>query len=164
MLLGLIPTIVGIIVSVIPNIIRIWERKQRYSHEITLAKLQIEAAREKLDFNAIIESIKSVVQEGESLRHHDSAISSVQWINSLRATVRPVLTYSFFGLFCVIKIMVALLMYREGYNGLEVFAVVWDQYTVSIFGAIVGFWFGTRSMVYINETFFNTKPIKKKKK
>lgn len=155
-LLGMIPALLGLLTSFLPNLVKYLENGQKFKHEIELTKLRMEAAREGMDHQLITAGITATVQEGESLRLHDSTISSSEWINDVRALVRPVITYCFFGLFVIIKLAAASLLWRSGYDAFEIINVVWDPYTVSMFGAICGFYFGTRSMVYVNETFFGT--------
>ena len=154
LILGALPALLGFMTSFLPNVIKYYENKQRYAHEVTLAKLQLESKKLGIKHAEFIESIRTVVDEGNSLRHHDSIINSVGWVNTLRATVRPVITYTFFAFFIGIKMLTASLMYVKGYDAFDVLAVVWDAYTISIFGSIVGFWFGTRAMIYVNENFF----------
>ena len=153
-ILGMLPTILGLLTSFLPNLVKYLENGQRYRHEIELTKLRMDAAREGLDYKLLTANITALVEEGKSVRSHDTAITYSPWINDLRAMVRPVVTFGFFGLFVVVKIMAATLLYRDGYDAFEVLKAVWDPFTVSIFGAIVGFWFGTRAMGYVNDLFF----------
>ena len=150
-MLGLVSAILGFLTSFLPNLIAYYQIKQKQEYELELIKLRMAAADQGLDPSVITASVTSVVEEGENLRYHDSIISNNKYINILRASVRPVLTYLFFFLFVGVKTAAASLMFQKGYGGLQVLEVVWDSYTVSIFGAIMGYWFGTRSMVYVSE-------------
>ena len=150
-LLGLLSTLVGFISSVLPSLVSYWSTKQRYQYEIEITKLRIQALREGVDPTKLAADIAALVAEGKSIRLHDSYITSNEYINILRASVRPLLTYLFFFLFIGIKAAAATLLFQQGYDAIKVLEVIWDDYTVSIFGAIVGFWFGTRSMIYFAE-------------
>lgn len=152
-MIGLISAVIGLLTAVIPNLVKYLENEQRYKYEIELTRLRMEAESKGLNYQSVITSIKAAVEEGYSLRSHDSVISTNEYINALRASVRPVLTYFFFFVFVGVKVAAISLMFREGIEPLTVIEVVWDVYTVSIFGAIIGFWFGTRSMIYVSESF-----------
>ena len=145
---GALPAILGIFSSAIPQLVGWMEKGQRFKHEIELTKLKMEAAARGLDNQIFLETIKASANEAASLRDHDTSIASHRYIDYLRASVRPAITYVFFFTFVGIKIAMALVMLNEGSTGAEVLKVVWDDYTNAIFGAIVGFWFGSRAMMH----------------
>lgn len=70
----------------------------------------------------------------------------VKLFNTLRYSVRPVVTYGFFVLFLVIKL-------QGLYHGMiedqtpitQLLPVIWDEGTESLFAAILAFWFGSRA-------------------
>lgn len=157
LLMGSVPALIGLLTSFLPNLVKYLENGQKNNHEIALAKLRMEAARQGMDQQLLIEDVKATVKEGESLRRADSVISNNKYINNLRASVRPVITYAFFALFVTVKLSAATLLWRQGFESLDVLKVVWDPYTVSAFGAILGYYFGTRSMIYVNERFYPDK-------
>ena len=153
-ILGMLPTLLGLMTSFLPNLVKYLENGQRFKHELAITKLRMEAAREGLDYNLLTANIAALVDEGKSVRSHDTAITYSPWINDLRALVRPLVTFGFFGLFIVVKLVTVSLAWRAGYDGFDVLKAVWDPFTISMFGAVVGFWFGTRAMGYINDMFF----------
>ena len=65
---------------------------------------------------------------------------------TLRASVRPVITYGFFVLFLFVKL-------KGLYQGMivdhtpviQLLPIVWDEGTESLFAAILAFWFGSRA-------------------
>jgi|DEB0MinimDraft_4_1074332.scaffolds.fasta_scaffold73380_2 hypothetical protein len=145
-MITLLSTIFGVISGVLPNLVKILERRQDYKYEIELTKIKLEAAARGLDIQQSIADSQAIVEEGKSLRDHDLYLNGNKFLDTLRASVRPLLTYFFFFMFCGIKIAAATLMFKEGYNSLEVLQAVWDIYTVAIFGSVIGFWFGSRAM------------------
>lgn len=62
---------------------------------------------------------------------------NVTWVDVLAASVRPVLTYTFFLLYASIK-LANVLLYGS-------FTDIWQEEDQIIFGAVIGFWFGARS-------------------
>jgi hypothetical protein len=138
-------TILGALTSSIPSIVRIFEKKQELAHEKSMAELKLEAAKSNADIELRLSATKASFAEGESLRTHDSSLDGGKFINSLRASVRPVITYVFFFMFVIIKTSAAYVMLTNGASVPEMLKAVWDPETTAIFGSIVGFWFGSRT-------------------
>ncbi len=143
-MITLISTIVGFLASLLPAVIKYLEKKQDNGHEITLRKLEIEAASQGIALQARMEQIKAVIEENRAIYVHDGSLTASQFINDLRASVRPVITYTFFFLFCGIKIILLMEGIKTGLPIEKLIVLVWDEYTASIFGGILAFWFGTR--------------------
>ena len=155
MLLTLISTLLGILSSTIPNLIRIWERRNEAKYEIELTKLRLEAAREGLQMSREVEEIKAIVQEGDSLRDNDSSINASPFINDLRASVRPIITYTFFFLYIAVKAVAFAVIIGQGITvqNMELaLNTIFDDNAIAIFSAVLGYWFGSRAM----EKFSNT--------
>lgn len=149
-MITLISTIFGVLSSLLPNIVNIFQKKLDYAHEIELTKIKMDAAREGLVLQLEVEGIKADIAEGESIRKHDIDIEYKGFWGSLRASIRPVITYAFFFLFCGIKIAAFVVLVQRNATPTELLTLVWDSETMAIFSAIVGFWFGSRSIEKFN--------------
>jgi hypothetical protein len=145
-MITLISTIFGVLSGLLPNIIKIFEKKLDYKHEIELTKIKMDAAREGLVLQLQVEGLKADASEGESLRKHDSDIEYTGFWGALRASIRPTITYAFFILFCGIKIAAFIVLVDKGATPTELLTLVWDNETMAIFSAIIGFWFGSRAI------------------
>lgn len=71
--------------------------------------------------------------------------SNVAWVDALNSAVRPILAYSFFGLYSVIKyfelkMVIKLADYRI------IIDTLWNMEDQAIFSCIIGFYFGQRAM------------------
>lgn len=65
----------------------------------------------------------------------------------VRASVRPVLTYAFFALFALIKLVALYYVISiEHLSMAQALPLIWDAETSSLFAAIIAFWFGTRTI------------------
>ena len=144
-------TIIGFLSSVAPMTIRYLEKSRSMQHEAELIKLRMEAAAQGMDYQLIVENTRAIVQEGESLRKHDMALDGGEFLNTLRASVRPIITYFFFFTFIVIKVVSLAIMIWQGVPILDVLPVIWDETTSAIFGACIGFWFGYRTMMHLEK-------------
>jgi hypothetical protein len=155
-MITLISTIFGVLSSLLPNIIKIFEKKQDYAHEIALTKLKMDAAKEGLLFQLEMEEVKASVAEGESVRKHDNDIEYTGFWAALRASIRPTITYAFFALFVGIKIAAFWVLVERGASPTELLTLVWDSETMAIFSAIIGFWFGSRAIEKFSTVPFTT--------
>jgi hypothetical protein len=141
----LLTTILGALTGILPSILKIFDRKQELEHERQMLELRLDAAAKKVNLEIALEDFKASAREGESLRKHDSSLRGNKFIEALRASVRPVITYIFFFMFVIIKGSAAYVMLNNGMDIPSMLAAVWDEWTLAIFGSIMGFWFGSRA-------------------
>ena len=86
-------------------------------------------------------------KEHERLIQHDTTIAqSTGFIAGLQKSVRPVITYAFFGLFATIEITLLMDAIEKGTEFNEAIQLLWDDDTKAIFAAIISFWFGSRAI------------------
>lgn len=143
--------LIGIIGSLLPSIVRIFERRQEMKYEIELTRVKLDAALQQSKVQLDVEGIKADVEEGKSLRSHDRSIDGGKYINTLRASIRPVITYCFFFLFVAVKVAAAWTMIANGQSVPEMLKAVWDPETMSLFSTIIAFWFGSRVIEKMDE-------------
>lgn len=142
----------GFATTMVPKIINFWENKERYKYDLEITRLKLEIAEKGHDVTKIMED-RWVAIEGDSIRRHDMDISTNESVNIFRALIRPTITIAFFILFIIIKIATLIILAYSGITGVELITGVWDDFTQSIFGAIVGFWFGGRTLGYMRDQF-----------
>lgn len=145
-MLALLSPLFGILGSLLPSIVRIFERKQEIKYELELTKIKLDAAAQQADIQYHIEEIKADAQSRQSALDHDKSLDGGKFINALRASIRPVITYSFFILFVTVKWAAAYTMIKNGQDIPTMLDAVWDPDTMSLFSTIVAFWFGSRVM------------------
>ena len=146
MLLALLSPLLGAAVNLLPNILGFFEKGLEYKHEIEITKLKLDVAIQTAQLGIDLEDAKADAREGDSLRTHDSTLDGGRFINALRASIRPVITYIFFFMFVAIKVSAAYVMLHGGMDVPTMLQSVWDSETVALFGAIMGFWFGSRTI------------------
>jgi hypothetical protein len=140
-----ISAIVGLLGSVLPSVVRIFERKTEVKYELELQKLRNEAAKEGLVLQKDIADIQADVAEGQHLYSYDDISTDYKFIKGLRASVRPVITYTLFILFVVVKSAAAYVMLKNGVDIPTMIQAIWDTETMSLFATVIAFWFGTRA-------------------
>ena len=76
----------------------------------------------------------------------------MKWVDGLRSSVRPVITYAFFLLFAAVKGSgLYLLIAVEGLVLADALPRIWDDETAALFAAVLSFWFGARSLAKARE-------------
>lgn len=169
-MLTLISTLLGLVTSGLPKLLEFFQSKQDQKHEMELAKLQNERelalAAQGFAAQAKIEEIKteqvSIMAEAEiekaaaegikSAHEHDKAIMAKAsgWVANLNGIVRPAVTFIF--VLELVGINVFLCYYMLNNPGLitsfdSLMAYIDQVFTVeemSMLGAIIGYWFGSR--------------------
>lgn len=145
-MLALLAPLFGILGSLLPSIVRIFERKQEIKYEVELTKIKLDAAERTANLQYHVEEIKADSQSRQSALDHDKSLDGGKFINALRASIRPVITYSFFFLFVAVKWAAAYVMIKQGQDIPTMLDAVWDPDTMSLFSTIIAFWFGSRVM------------------
>ena len=85
--------------------------------------------------------------EHKRLIEHDISINQgVGIIAGLQKSVRPIITYAFFGLFCAIEVTLLMEAVNQGSSIQDSLGILWDDDTKAIFAAIISFWFGSRAI------------------
>ena len=149
---AILSTILGAFTAGLPTIINIFEKRQDHKYAIEMERIRMDAAKQGVDLQIALQEAKAGIEEGDSLRRHDMSLSNEGFVGTLRASVRPVITYIFFMMFCIIKGAAAYMMVKQGVDIPTTLAAIWDTETVAIFGAIIGFWFGGRAIEKFNRS------------
>jgi len=145
-MLALLAPFFGILGSLLPSVVRLFERKQEIKYELQLTEIKLNAASAQADIQYHIEEIKADAESRQSALDHDKSLDGGKLINALRASIRPVITYSFFILFVAVKWAAAYVMIKQGQDIPTMLDAVWDADTMSLFSTIIAFWFGSRTM------------------
>lgn len=152
---SILGTLVGGVTSAIPGVLNLFMKREELRNERELLKIRSDLAKTQAEHQINVINTQADAFEGESLRRHDSGIDGTGFIGALRASVRPVITYLFFALFVFVKLIAVWTFIQNGAsadwlgNALawqELYPIIWDDNTQGIFGAIMGFWFGSRTI------------------
>jgi len=152
-MLTLLGSLLGFVSSLVPELLALWRDKQDRKHELAILNRQLIHMR--LGHQQRLEAIgiEADTQEQIALLAHDQRLAGSHWINALRGSVRPLITYAFFGLFALVKIslLVQLLQQPEA-TWSRVLPMLWDPETQALFAAVMSFWFGSRSLNKARQT------------
>lgn len=146
-MITLLASIAGFISSIFPELIKLSRDKYDKQHELAILDRQIEITKNKM--NDRLEEIYMAKDLMETSSLYSTYKSGISWVDALNATVRPVLAYSFFGLYCLIK-------YTQ-YHSIDFSAphlfteIIWNIDDQAIFAGIISFYFGQRTFNKMNK-------------
>ena len=168
-MLTLLSTLVSFLMGGLPKILDFFQDRADKGHELKLAAMQTEREMQlaaagyagqakieeiKLDEIKVQSSadtqqslISAQQAEVQAIYAHDMSLNegTSQWMKNFRASVRPVITFGFFGL--LVFVDVGLFSYGW-YNNVpfqELAEMLWDSETQALFASIIAFHFGGRA-------------------
>ena len=147
MIVSAIGSLVGFASAALPDVLDIVKDGQERKHELALIDRQMEMA--KLNHKQKLEAInlEADISETRALYRHDTKLSSgYKWVDALRSTVRPFITYAFFLLFCCVELATFYILVKNGITGPEALVQVWGPEEQALFSTVISFWFGQRAM------------------
>jgi hypothetical protein len=163
-MLSLFSTLGGLLISGLPKLLEYFQNRADQQHELALARIQTEKELQMLaqGFAAQqrIEEIRTdqiAMQTDAEMTvaayDHDKAVlaKAAGWVSSYVGTVRPTVTYIFILELCAINAWLAYFVYSH--PGLvvtiddlvRVADIIFSSDEMAMLGAIIGFWFGSRS-------------------
>lgn len=143
--LTLLASAAGFVSGLVPQVLKIWGKKQDTTKQLAILDRQIELARVEGAQRTTEAKITRATAESTALYSHDTQLAGAGWVESMRASVRPFLTYAFFALFASVKISALVVLTRQS-DIITALPLLWDEPTQVLFAAIVSFWFGNRAI------------------
>ncbi len=142
----IIGSLLGFGTSFLPEVLNYFKRGQEQKHELQRMQMEMELMAKRSELNIAELDKQAEIKETEGLYKHDN-VDAGGFINALRGSVRPIITYAFFGLFVAIKVTALLsLMNQTGMQLNMALSTIWDDQTAGLFAAIMSFWFGNRAV------------------
>jgi hypothetical protein len=134
--------------SIVPAVLEVYDKKQERAHVEKLRGLEIEAAKIGQEFTLKGQEVTADSAEAVALLAHDqSLVTENKWLQALRSSVRPVITYIFFALFLLVKLSALYVAFVvQSVPLAPALLAIWDEDTSAIFAAVIGFWFGARAI------------------
>jgi hypothetical protein len=144
-MLSLLGSVLGFGTSFLPKVMDFFQDKQDKKHELAIMEVQIrqqkEVAVQQLEMVNVEADIREIEAIQKSVKNTD-----IKWIDGLRGSVRPVITYCFFALFIFVEISAYVSLTASGISSLQAVQLVWDDEIMALFAAVLSFWFGGRAI------------------
>ena len=146
-MISLIGTLIGFGTSIVPEVLGYFKQKQANEQEILMLEAKAKYADRLSELKIKELDAEADIAEAKSIYTHDSNLDSGTFVNALRGSGRPVITYAFFILFSTVKgVTLYTMVSAEGMDLTAGMLAIWDDETQAIFSAIIAFWFGNRAM------------------
>ena len=144
-MISLLGSLLGFGTSFLPKVFEFFQDKSDKKHELAVMEVQIRQQKELATQKLEAVNVDADIREIESL-HKSMQPSGVKFIDGLRGSVRPVITYAFFGLFVFVEVSAYLALSAQGVSALDAADATFDQDTRALFAAVISFWFGGRAI------------------
>ena len=144
-MMTLLGSLLGFGSSFLPEVLNFFKAGQEHKQKMESMKLEIELMGKRSELQLSLLDKQADIKETEGLYKHDS-IDAGGFVNALRGSVRPVITYAFFGLFVAVQIVIMVKVMNEGGNWAAAVTLMWTAETSGLFAAIMSFWFGNRAV------------------
>ena len=145
-MLTLLGSLLGFLSSAFPDFLKLWRDHSDRKHELAILDRQMEAQRQGHTQRLEEIQVQADIAESNALYSHASQPSGVKWVEALRASVRPIITYAFFILFATVKTAALFKLLDQGVGITAGLIAVWDGETQALFAAVMSFWFGQRAL------------------
>tara|TARA_R110000772_G_scaffold57614_3_gene130321 strand:- start:29963 stop:30421 length:459 start_codon:yes stop_codon:yes gene_type:complete len=144
-MITLLGSLLGFGTSFLPEVLNFFKAGQEHKHNLERMALEMDMMTKRNELKLNIIDKQAEIKETEGLYRHDS-MDAGGFINALRGSVRPIITYVFFGLFVAIKITALMSLMSSGNDLGRSLSLIWDDNTFGLFAAIMSFWFGGRAV------------------
>ena len=144
-MLSLLGSLLGFGTSFLPKVMDYFQDRSDKAHELQVMEVQIRQQKELASQKLEMVNVEADIREVEALQKSMHP-PGVAWVDGLRGSVRPVITYAFFGLFVFVEVSAYLSLTAAGVSGLDAVNAVWDEDTKALFAAVIAFWFGGRAI------------------
>ena len=146
-MITIIGSLIGFGTSMLPKVFDMFQDWQDRKQELEIMDRQIKMAEMRHTQKLEQLNVQADIAESKAIYKHASKMKNDGWVGSLRASVRPILTYLFFAVFAMVKgaALYAAIAY-DHQDPVTAISLLWDEETAGIFSAIIAFWFGSRTL------------------
>jgi hypothetical protein len=143
---GLAGSALGGIFRLVPEVMKIWDRKNERAHEsvmmqheITMAEKNMAHEMRKVDAAMSMAELdamtKAITEQGETAR------SAGWFVAAISALVRPLVTYWFVGMYSAVKVLGMMMAVEAGGDWKEVIVTSWQADDMGMLTMVLTFWF-----------------------
>ena len=145
-MISLLGSLLGFGTSFLPSILDFFKQAQAHKQKLEMMKLQSELLEKKSALRLQELDKQAEIKEVEGLYKHDASLDGGKFVNALRSSVRPVITYIFMGLFIAVEVSIIVKFMETGGDWTEAVNLLWSDEVAGLWSAILAFWFGNRAI------------------
>lgn len=151
-MLSALGALIGFLSSIAPEIFRVLQDRRDKQHELLLLERQISSdAASHLHRMTEIDA-QADIAESHSMLALTKVSTGIRWIDGLRGSVRPIITYAFFGMYCTTKLAQYLVLidpalpWQSSMSYEQAIIALWNAEDMALFSGIMAFWFTNRGI------------------
>jgi hypothetical protein len=141
-MITLLASIAGFIGSIVPELIKYFKDINDKKHELQILEKQIEYS--KLAKSYDLEAINNHYDYASQAMLYGTYNTNIKWVDALNGSVRPVLAYSFFTLYMLVKYCQYHAILKSAHF-IEHIEIIWNVDDQAIFAGIISFYYGQRT-------------------
>lgn len=146
MLEALLGSLLGGVLRLIPEVLKLSDRKNERAHELAMLDKEVEFAKVKGDIvlreaGARLEAAEMDAMMVALKSQADMAVASGKWVAAVSALVRPLVTYLFTLFYFGVKFVGMAIAVEAGGAWKEVFTTAWGVEDMAVFNMVLTFWF-----------------------
>ena len=146
-MLTLLGSLLGFATSFAPKIFDFFQERADRAHELAMIDRQMEQMRLGGELRLQEINAQADIAQAKAIYRHDSSIKSATWVDNLRGSVRPIITYLLVVTFIAIKgAGLYALIAIEGMAIYQALPAIGDDQFNAMLAALISFWFGRRAM------------------
>ena len=146
-MLTLLGSLLGFATSFAPKIFDFFQERADRAHELAMIDRQMEQMKLGGELRLQEINAQADIAQAKAIYRHDSSIKSATWVDNLRGSVRPIITYLLVLTFIAIKgAGLYALIAIEGMAIYQALPAIGDDQFNAMLAAVISFWFGSRAM------------------
>lgn len=162
-MLSLIGTILGLLGSLAPEIIKYFKLKADHKHELDVLRVQADMAKaghqyrmEEVNVRGDIESEQAVYRAAEIKLTGNKILDGL--LAFYNGTVRPTIAYAYFAMYAAVKFAMYKLYVANGISSHQAIVTLWNDMDMAVFSTVIAFYYGGRFMKYALNHFGTSVP------
>jgi hypothetical protein len=146
-MITILGSLLGFLGSAFPEMLKVYRDGRDRQHELKIMSMQFDMMRSGHRQRLEEIQIQADVVTAKALYAH-ARPTGVRWVDALAGTVRPVITYSFFLLYAIMKYSQWAIVYHlmGAYDWREAFLNIWHVEDQALLATVISFWFGQRML------------------
>ena len=145
-MMSLLGSLLGFGTSFLPEVLNFFKAGQEQKQKLETMKLQAELMEKRSALKLQELDKQADIAETKGIYEHDRSIDAGGFVNALRGSVRPVITYAFFLMFAATEVVIIVKVMETGGDWKDAVELMWTPETQGLFAAIMSFWFGNRAV------------------
>ena len=145
-MMSLLGSLLGFGTSFLPEVLNFFKAGQEHKQKLETMKMEAELMEKRSALKLQELDKQADIAETKGIYEHDRSIDAGGFVNALRGSVRPVITYAFFLMFAATEVVIIVKVLETGGDWKDAVELMWTPETQGLFAAIMSFWFGNRAV------------------